>query len=60
MDPVKRIRNFGENYTSSAKIGKPDMTTPLTNLGLERENRVALLKIFNTLANIDFCHDFGS
>lgn len=60
MEPVKRKKNFGENNVSAAKIGKPEMSTHLINLGLERENRMALFKIFNILAKSDFWHDFGS
>lgn len=36
------------------------MATPLTSLGLEKDNRIVLLKVFNMLAKSDFWHDFGS
>lgn len=60
MQPVKRARNAGENYTSQSKAGKVEMPTPLTTIGLDQDTRKSLIRTFNIMAKSDFWHDFGS
>jgi hypothetical protein len=59
MQPIKRERNFGENNISLAKVGKQDMATSLTQLGVEKDTRKSLQSIFKKLAKSDFWHDFN-